>query len=815
MDDANSRPRRRDELARMRADAVLPGSLRPERPAMAGPASVALLTGACGFLGRQVARELLRDPDLRLVCLARDKHGEAAADRVARILASAGVDAETLARRVEVVTGDVARPDLGLDAVTHAGLAARLDTIHHCAARVDWVRGYAALHAMNVGSVLNLIRLACAGRAKRLVFVSSLAVCYARGGPARIDEDTDMLPHIAGMPLGYARGKCVAESLLRQAAARGVPVTILRPALISGDAASGQSNPADLIAALIQGCVATGMAIDTDWLLDCVPVDFVARAMARVPQGGTACRVLNLPHGRPRHWRELILWMNLHGYPVRLVDAETWVRRVFDEGGGRGTQLYAQRQFFRGRAGGERPYQVYLAAGQERIDSTRTRALLDDLDLREAALDADLLHGYFADYRRAGVLPARAGPAPEPIALGRLLAGPWRRRRRNGGARPLAPAMRRRIGADDGLLSEIAAASEPASVGLWRLDMPAGSPLVLKAKAGDVLVQDLTARMAGLCRPALGTLFERFRDVLGLAGSHARELALYESRAPFLRRHMPECLGTLSGLDGRRWGLLLEYLPEAEGAGAGGAAQSLRADAADMLDVVAGLAEIHAAWYRCEAELLARPWLSAPPDSAGMLEMTPLWRELADFAAPWFAAWCGPEIRALQDACIAGLPDWWPRLRALPATLIHNDFNPRNLVLRRAGEGAARLCVYDWELATLGAPQRDLAELLCFTWRAELPAGRLDVLLEAHRRALIETSGHDIDPRAWQAGFALALRHLLIERFAMYTLMHRFRPLAYLPGVMANWMRLHALSRRWATRAKRDGHGRAASAPPA
>ena len=802
---------RRDELARMLADAVLPAEIRPQSGSPEQPPRLVLLTGACGFLGRQVARELLRNPDLRLICLARDKPDETAAARVARIFTGMGISAEEIERRVEVRVGDMTEPELGLAAADYADLAERLDAIHHCAALVDWVRSYGQLYRMNVGGVLAMIRLACRGRPKRLLFVSSIAVCYARGGPERIDEDTDMLPFIGGMPLGYARSKCVAEALLKQAAARGVPVTVLRPALISGDAATGESSPSDLIAALIQGCVANRMAIDTDWLLDCVPVDFVARVMARTPQGETNFQALNLMHARPRHWRELILWMNLHGYRVDLVASDDWIRQMFDEGRARGCLLYPQRRFFSGEAASAgatraaRPYEAYLADGQRRIDANHTRALLRAHGLHEAALDTDLLHAYFAYYRRVGVLPQRAPEPEESVTLDAILGGDWRPPLQTADSRRLPQAVRTRIGGEDGLLSEIAAARLGGSVGLWRLDFDATNPAVaparavLKSKPDDRLIQDLTVQLAGVCRPELGRLFGQYRDPLGLAGSHERELALYDLDEPRLRRYMPACLGIQRNVPVGRWALLLEYLSEAE---AGHTCP--RADAADMVTLLNDLAAIHAVWYRREPELAALPWLAAMPDTARMLDMTPLWRELADFAAPWFTAWCGGEIRTLQAGFIASLDDWWPRLRALPGTLIHNDFNPRNLVMRRI-EGQSRLCAFDWELASQGTPQHDLAELLCFTWRDDMTQADLDTLLEVSRSALAVAAGLPIDAREWRAGFALALRHLLINRLAMYTLMHRFRPLPYLPEVMRNWLRLHKFALRQACQCVETG----------
>lgn len=800
----NKHHTQRKGIGRMLTDAVLPPDVQPETEYCLVEPRIVFLTGVCGFLGRHVARELLQHTDLRLVCLVREKQNETAIARVARILSGVGVGREDIETRVEVLVGDVTQLRLGLDADSYTDLVGRIDTIYHCAAQVDWVHGYEHLHSMNVGGVLAMIRFACQGRVKRLVFTSSMAVCYAWNGPEQVDENTDMLAFIGGMPLGYARSKCVAEALLRQAGARGVPVTVLRPALISGDSTTGVSNPKDFIASIIQGCVLAGMAIDTDWRLDCVPVDFVAKVMVQASQGSSNWQMLHLRHEHPRYWRELILWMNLHGYPVELVNDNLWIQRLFEERHARGTILYPLRQFFRGtNLGGEntdrrRPYEAYLAKGQARIDDERTRALLRELGVREASLDADLLHAYFDDYRKIGVLPPQSNCTEPTCTLDELLRGSWFTQGMNGGASRWIAAERTAIGADDGILSEMAAARVKDSVGLRRLhlrDSQAPEPAepntaVLKAKVSDELLQELTVKMARVCHPELGRLFGQYRDALGLFRSHERELAFYELNEPRLHDHIPYCYGTLREPGFGRWALLLEYLPEAENSKR---RVRLRADSVHMDSVLTGLAEIHAIWYGRDEELATHSWLTAPPDTTRMLEMTPLWRELADFAGPLFRTWCGPDVGRLQAQIIADLAQWWKQLHRLPRTLIHNDFNPRNMVLRKPG-GKSRLCVYDWELATLGVPQHDLAEFLCFTWHREMTGKDLDRILGTYRDLLASLSGREIDLDEWRTGFVLALQHLLINRLAMYTLMHRFRPLEYLPRVMGNWMRLYSLA---------------------
>ena len=82
---------------------------------------------------------------------------------------------------------------------------------------------------------------------------------------------------------------------------------------------------------------------------------------------------------------------------------------------------------------------------------------------------------------------------------------------------------------------------------------------------------------------------------------------------------------------------------------------------------------------------------------------------LADHAGPYFAVWAGPELRTLQRRLLAGVGHWWRELEQMPRTLVHGDFNPRNLALRQEA-GGPRLCAYDWELAAWGVHRPGASE---------------------------------------------------------------------------------------------------------
>ena len=104
------------------------------------------------------------------------------------------------------------------------------------------------------------------------------------------------------------------------------------------------------------------------------------------------------------------------------------------------------------------------------------------------------------------------------------------------------------------------------------------------------------------------------------------------------------------------------------------------------------------------------------------------------------------------------------------------------------------MCVFDWELARVGVPQHDLAELLCFVFPQRAGRDRLARWLELHRARLSAHAGIPISTAAWTRGFVLALQHLLMERLPLYTLVHRFKEQTFLPRVVRNWERLYNLS---------------------
>lgn len=791
----DSGAQRADPFEQMLADAVLPGDIRPDCP---GPqrstalqeSSHILLTGATGFLGSRLVAELLTASRARISCLVRPGGIDLTA-RLLCVLQAAGADLRQQGHRVTAVPADLERPRLGLDAEDWTRLASDVDAVCHAGAAVNWIFSYAALRAANVMGTVELLRFA-APRALPFHFVSSVSACYSIHGPRVADESFDGFAHVRGVQLGYAQTKVIAEALVREAGARGVPTRIYRPALISGDSRTGRFNGDDLITTLVRGCVHMGTAPDLDWKLDSIPLDFAARAI--VALSGDRNQTHHLLHERPRHWRECVLWMRMYGYPLRLVPYHAWLRQLQEETVGAQANsshpLRALRSFFLDRqpaAGGLTLPEIYEEKRRTLATGDVTRQRLNG-DLRCAPLDASLLDTYFTAFREQGVLPAPLPTTCRSRCTPRQADGLT--------ANLVADLLQCDVvhvevldrGSDHSIVSELTAWRSGRSTGLFTVavTLTDGSrrTVRVKSKCHDSDVTAVGSALAGLVDPAVGSAYARFSHRIGFDQSHRREVEIYRQTDRRFVAHAPELLGSISDDRSQTWMLALEDVTQASVMDTSAVAHTwTRREIDTVLD---GLAALHSIWWGRETELLATDWIGHVPSTDSMTEMSDLWNALARQAAPAFSSWADPNIAAVQRRLIDTIPQWWQHLEAAPRTLIHHDFNPRNLCIR-----SERLCAFDWELATIGAPQRDLAEFLCFVLPADVDASASQRWVDVYRTTLEEATGQCIDPAGWQRGWHAALYDVMVNRLTTYALVNRIRRQPFLPRVVQTWSRLY------------------------
>ncbi|AAR34017.1 NAD-dependent epimerase/dehydratase family protein [Geobacter sulfurreducens] len=163
------------------------------------------VTGATGFIGASIVRELLKDG-----CHV-------------RVLARPGSDRRNLAGLdVEICEGDLR----DRQALEH-GLAG-CEVLYHAAADYRlWTRTPAAMYAANVDGTRNILEAALRRGIARVVYTSSVGTL---GNPGNGTPGTETTPvTFADMVGHYKKSKFLAEREAEAFIARGLPLVIVNP----------------------------------------------------------------------------------------------------------------------------------------------------------------------------------------------------------------------------------------------------------------------------------------------------------------------------------------------------------------------------------------------------------------------------------------------------------------------------------------------------------------------------------------------------------------------------------------------------------
>ena len=223
--------------------------------------------------------------------------------------------------------GDIGRPLLGLSEAEFQRLTEEVDVIYHNGALVNFLYPYEGLRAANVLGTREILRLATRTRVKPLHYVSTISVLPSgRAEPIREDEPLGPPSSVAG---GYSQSKWVAESLVRVASQRGLPVTIHRPGRITGHSRTGAWGTDDLLCRTLKACVRLGAAPQLDAMIELTPVDYASSAIVdlsmRPESLGKTFHIVN-----PRTVRATALWsgMQAFGYPLRILGFDTWLSEL-------------------------------------------------------------------------------------------------------------------------------------------------------------------------------------------------------------------------------------------------------------------------------------------------------------------------------------------------------------------------------------------------------------------------------------------------------------------------------------------------------
>lgn len=296
-----------------------------------------LLTGATGFLGSYILRDLLsRKTNINVVAHVRGKSAEISLHRVKETCRAYGFWSDNWDSRIRCVTGNLGDPKLGLgDDIWHE-LSQSVDVVIHNGALVHWVYPYSTLKAPNVQGTVDALGLCAVGRPKTFVFISSTSVLdndyyvqlsdrICSEGKAGVPESDDLEGSSTGLSIGYGQVKWVSEYLTREAGRRGLRGAIIRPGYVSGDSQTGVTNTDDFLIRMLKGCIQLSAQPDISNTINMCPVDFVARLIvAAALHSAPSLEVIQCTSHPRLRFNEYLGMLRTCGYNVPKVDYIPW-----------------------------------------------------------------------------------------------------------------------------------------------------------------------------------------------------------------------------------------------------------------------------------------------------------------------------------------------------------------------------------------------------------------------------------------------------------------------------------------------------------
>jgi thioester reductase-like protein len=388
-----------ETLVDLKAEAVLDPTIRPDLLSfdyVNEPTSI-FLTGATGFLGAFLLRELLALTKADIYCLIRSENPESGQIKLQNNLEYYGIWQERFRGRIIPVMGDLSQPLLGLDEQKFQKLACEIDIIYHSGALLHYTYPYSQFKPVNVLGTQEVLRLASTIKVKPVHYVSTIAAFESSAYSGKVVTELERLEHSEEMYLGYSQSKWVAEKLVKIAGERGLPISIYRPPLISGHSQTGVWNTDDIFCRIIKGCIQMGCRPDPDIMWDMSPVDYVSESIVYLSrQKESFGKAFHLNNPQPIPWNRFFDMINDFGYPLQKISLNNWQTQL--ERIDRENPLYPLMPFFLTRRYDKQltGMEMYEEARRPKVSCEKTLAALAATSITCAPVDDKLLSTYFS-----------------------------------------------------------------------------------------------------------------------------------------------------------------------------------------------------------------------------------------------------------------------------------------------------------------------------------------------------------------------------------------------------------------------------------
>ncbi|KAH3757633.1 long-chain fatty-acid-CoA ligase FadD9 [Pelomyxa schiedti] len=307
------------------------------------------LTGATGFIGIHLLKELLGQysPPTKVYCLVRASNSSPL-ERIAESITKyrVRISREELQARVIPVPGDLGDFKMSIEDNLWQELGNNIGTIYHCGAKVSVVSPLEQLQAANRRGTLEVIRLACLGAKKRLIYLSSISALGDKmeGMKFQLEPKEISLSN-------YGKTKRIGDILCSRASKQlGLDVTILRLGTIGYNSETGAHNKLDIYSMFLHSLLHSKTApgdLELGGVISLLPVEYTAKLIVNlgVDKARTTAKsyILASPFPTPAI-TQIIQWATELGHPVAPVPLDEW--RTITKALGETSPLYPVSEYF-------------------------------------------------------------------------------------------------------------------------------------------------------------------------------------------------------------------------------------------------------------------------------------------------------------------------------------------------------------------------------------------------------------------------------------------------------------------------------------
>lgn len=293
-----------------------------------------LLTGATGFLGIHVLKELLSKTKTNIYCIVRKKQSDPTLRLLDKLKYYFGI--RHISSRIHILEGDLTEGNFGLTDEQYKMLENNIDEIIHVAANVKYYGNYEDFEKNNILSTENVVKLALKNN-KVMNYVSSLGV----SGHYLVDhEHKDSIFSEDHLFIGqnyeqnyYVKSKYLVEqNLYNYHDNKNLKLRVFRVGNLTGRFSDGkfQENQNENAFYNILRSILKLKAIPTSMLsnsIDFSPVDVVAKAMVKIIKlEDTINHTYHIGNNSITTTKEIVELMNKTGENVAIMSEEEFAK---------------------------------------------------------------------------------------------------------------------------------------------------------------------------------------------------------------------------------------------------------------------------------------------------------------------------------------------------------------------------------------------------------------------------------------------------------------------------------------------------------